>query len=181
MTLNPADYPVLQAVDDVWNANLNNAQGKCNIYLFQVAKELGVTMSENMQANQIVDYLMSPQSGWQNLGKNPWRAVELANQGYFVVAGKKELGTNGHVAVVVPSDATISSDYGPYGSWGQLNGVGKRHATLSSAWVAGPKWKDPAVVKKHGGVPGDPPPLDEVLYFARQLDPKHQPRVKSER
>lgn len=69
------------------------------------------TELKDKKANQLVEYWKSS-ANWQQISIT--QAQQLANKGYFVVAGwKNPTGRSGHVVVIVPGKETYSP------SWGQ--------------------------------------------------------------
>ena len=115
-------------------------------------------------ANAIVAYLQKT-PGWPQLGQDPAKAADLADKGYFVVAGKTETG-HGHVAIVVPG---WSSRGRPMAYWGRLKVGGRENASLSEAWMGEGFWDSAEGLKEFPHKKGTPAPLDQVIYFALPL------------
>lgn len=64
----------------------------------------------NARANEMVKYWRAHPEHWQPIQLS--EAQDLANQGYFVVAGYVAPAGSGHVVVVVPGGGTISKSWG---------------------------------------------------------------------
>lgn len=99
----------------------------------------------NCTANQMVRYWQDTPEKWQRISME--KAMEMANQGYFVVAGwVNPSGQSGHVVVVVPGEGEISY------SWGNIKvpyvmdtGPGRRVGKQLISGSFSPKKKDKVV------------------------------------
>jgi len=97
---------------------------------------LGITL--NGQADDMVDIITAPGSGWETLA-NGIAARQAADTGKLVLAGLKSTGhdpaaAHGHVAVVVAGP--LAHERYPSAYWGSLGGTGSRNRTINYAWKA---------------------------------------------
>lgn len=109
---------IVEACKTRWPAD----KGSCNGFVIAVASELGVDLAGT--ADQILDAITAPGSGWKELADGV-AAKAAAGQGKLVVAGlrsrdfsKKE--DHGHVVIVVPG-AMNPGGWAPAAYWGSLN------------------------------------------------------------
>lgn len=100
----------------------------CNIGVKSVFEKLFNNKELNgMVANQMVRYWQNS-SHWTSISMS--QAQELANQGYFVVAGWiNPSGESGHVVVIVPGEETYSNSWGGYVPNSMDTGSNKRRET----------------------------------------------------
>lgn len=80
------------------------AETFCNAYVRDVLQALTAPVPWGLLANQLVTWLESPEGrgrGWATVSAHA--AHGLANEGFPVVAGWRNEGGTGHVAVVMPS------------------------------------------------------------------------------
>jgi cell wall-associated NlpC family hydrolase len=115
-----ANYPIFLLAEQNWDAHKSDCSG----YVRAVAADLGIPL--HGFANQLVDY-WSRSPSWVTLGNDAARASELAAQGYFVVAGKKEKEGHGHVVIIVPGR---SSQGDAMGYWGTLGRIGHKNTGI---------------------------------------------------
>ena len=101
----------------------------CSGFVSAVTLDLGISLFGN--ANEMVDKMSLPGSGWINLGHNADMAQAEANLGFVVIGGLKA-AHHGHVVVIVPSHGRASAY--PYAYWGRLGSVGREDTTINWAW-----------------------------------------------
>lgn len=83
----------------------------CNFFIQYVAKCVGYSGFDGMMANQMVEFMRRPDSGWIQLADSK-TAQEHANNGVLVIAGRGNPSGHGHVCLIVPGILEKS------GSWG---------------------------------------------------------------
>ena len=90
----------------------NTTSAACNFGVQEMFKELYGFLPQGMnaRANEMVKYWRAHPEHWQPIQLS--EAQDLANQGYFVVAGYVAPAGSGHVVVVVPGGGTISKSWG---------------------------------------------------------------------
>ncbi len=103
---------------------------KCNFGVRDAFKNFTNNSTElnNMRANDMVKHWQSSPN-WQSISMS--QAQDLANQGYFVVAGKGNPSGSGHVVVVVPGTATTQNWNGGSASVPNVMDTGLRKRTKS--------------------------------------------------
>lgn len=127
--------------------NWGRQQKACNIGVQEAFKRLYGYLPKglNCTANQMVRYWQDTPEKWQRISME--KAMEMANQGYFVVAGwVNPSGQIGHVVVMVPGEGEISY------SWGNIKvpyvmdtGPGRRVGKQLISGSFSPKKKDKVV------------------------------------
>ncbi|GGA01292.1 NlpC/P60 family protein [Dyella caseinilytica] len=123
--------------------NWDHWKHDCSGFVNAVTTDLGIPITGT--ANQMMDDLNVPGSGWTVLGNDPQKAQDYANKGYLVIAGTKAK-SHGHVVIIVPVSHAVKY---PYGYWGQYGGTGMKNERITKAWR--------------------PEDLPTVQYFARQI------------
>ncbi len=116
-------YPVFALAEASWPAHKSDCSG------FVRAVALAARIPLSGLANHLVDTWNSDPA-WIKLGSDVAQASRLSEQGYLVVAGRKE-PNHGHVVVIVPGrDAHGDA----MGYWGRLGGIGEKDNGLNFAW-----------------------------------------------
>lgn len=94
-------------------ANYDMNKAVCNFGVNTMFKSLfGSNELDGKKANDMVRYWQNNPSHWEQISMS--QAQQLANEGYFVVAGwiNPNSGESGHVVVVVPGEESYSSKWG---------------------------------------------------------------------
>jgi hypothetical protein len=133
----------------------------CSGLVRHVAKMMGVPMPD-VDANHLVDYFEDPANGWEVVDESTAQSSADANR--LVVAGKKNVGSSGHVVVVFPGGKKASGGYEYFykplkknltmkndGDFPRMCGTGKSdwpgvesegEKTVYDAWASATKYAD---------------------------------------
>ena len=91
-------------------AKFGSTKAYCNVGVSTAFNNLFKSNDlSGMCANDVVKYWRNHSGNWEKISLS--QAQDLANQGYFVVAGWINSNGSGHVVVIVPGEATQSSSW----------------------------------------------------------------------
>lgn len=84
----------------------------CNQFIQYICAAIGYTDFSGMNANEMIDFMKKPGSGWMQLPVDGVTAQSHANLGVIVLGAKSNPDGHGHVCLVVPG--VLEKSY----SWG---------------------------------------------------------------